>query len=621
MEKLFGYNGKIAYIDLSNEKIDIKQLSRDYAEKYIGGVGLSAKLMYELLTEKDYDLLKKDPLSSPNPLIFATGPLTGTATPSSSRYSVSGISPLTGIWGESTSGGYFPIALRKSGFDAIIITGKGSDPKFLLIKDGKITFQNATSIWGSNTKDTINKIKRDVEDDKIRVACIGKSGENSIKYAAIINDDGRAAGRCGIGAIMGSKNLKAIAVKATKINIEYADRSLLVETGNRANKVIQGFFPVKFFSNYGTLIYSDIGMVMGDIPVKYFTETEFVAEDLTGKALCEKYPVLKYACAGCRIGCGKKTFMKDQNGKEIEIDGPEYETMAAFGPLCGIFDFEPILKANHICNLEGLDTISCGVSIAFLIYLVENKIGIENIKRYLTDIRIDEIHWGNEELIIKLIKKIINKEDIGALLAEGVKIMAEKLEVDPELAAHVKGLEIPMHEPRAYVGQALSYCTCVVGASHEKGDFFNIDGNGATIRKIKMGERFDIDGREKYVIMLQDLANIYDSAVICNFPHLDFPFLTKLFVSSTGFDSLKNWKNLILTGERANNLKRLISCKLGITREDDSLPQITKVPLESGGCADIKLDLKNNLKKYYEIRGWDWVTGFPTEEKLAELGI
>ncbi len=616
---MLGYNGKIAYVNLSDQKVDIKELDSTIAESYIGGVGLSAKLIYDLLSEGDYEILKNDPLANVNPLVFATGPLTGTATPSSSRYSVAGISPLTGIWGESTSGGFFPIALKRSGFDALIITGEANKPKFIVIKEGQIEIKDADNIWGKNTREAIETIKTSLTDDRIRITCIGKAGENLVKYAAIINDQGRAAGRCGLGALMGKKMLKAIAIKGDQ-SIEYANREELVNTGKNAIRNIQNAFASQFFSNHGTLCYTDMGMVLADVPANYFTNTEFIAERLTGKSLKEQYPVLKYTCAGCTIGCGKITIA-EIDGKEIEIDGPEYETTAAFGPMCGILDFKSILKANHICNLEGVDTISSGVSISFLIYLAENKISIENISKYLNDIKLEELKWGNEDVVIKLLNQIINREGIGDILAEGVRIMAEKLGVDPDLAAHVKGLEIPMHDPRAYLGQALTYMTSCIGASHEKGDFFNIDGDAASFVKIRKDDRFNINGREESVALLQDLTNIFDSAVICNFPHINIPILTRLLKAATGFSSLGNKKKLFLAGERATNLKRLISCKLGCKREDDYLPKIVANALETGGSAGIKVDLEDNLKTYYQIRGWDWETGWPTKEKLEALGI
>lgn len=618
-DKLLGYNGKLAYIDLSAQKIEIKDLNPKIAEDYIGGVGLSAKLTYDLLSDSDYDVLKNDPFSAINPLIFATGPLTGTATPSSSRYSITAISPLTGIWGETTSGGFLPLALKRSGFDAIIITGEAQQPVYIHINNGEIKIKDANELWGRNTRDTIELIRKDLTDDKIRVACIGKGGENLVKYACVINDEGRAAGRCGMGAVMGKKKLKAIAVKGNK-SIEHSNKQGLIKEGKNALKMLDASFAVSFWNHYGTLCYTDMGMILGDVPVNYYTKTEFAAETLTGRTLKETYPVINYACAGCTIGCGRMTIA-EIDGSEVEIDGPEYETTASFGPLCGILDFAPILKANHICNLDGIDTISSGVSISFLIYLRENNISVDKISNYLKDIRAEEIKWGNEDLLIKLLNQIINREGIGNLLAEGVRKMAKEFDVDPELAAHVKGLEIPMHDPRAYLGQALSYMTCCVGANHNKGDFFNIDGDAASYSKIRKGDRFVVDGREAAVLMYQDVTNIYDSATVCQFPHIKIPILGRLFKAATGFNSLGNKKTLLVAGERANNLKRLISCKLGCTRQDDHLPKIVCQPIESGGAAGIKVDLEKNLKIYYDLRGWDWETGAPSKEKLQQLGI
>ncbi|MHA1148629.1 MAG: aldehyde ferredoxin oxidoreductase family protein [Promethearchaeota archaeon] len=619
MEKMIGYNGKIAFIDLKDDNISIKDLDPKIAEDYIGGVGLSAKLTYDLLTDSDYETLKKDPLSGINPLIFSTGPLTATATPSSSRYAVTGISPLTGIWGESTSGGFFPMALKRSGFDAIVIIGESETPKYIIIKEGKIELKDASNVWGKNTRETISTIKEELGEKTIRMACIGKAGENLVKYAAIINDEGRAAGRCGLGALMGKKKIKALAVKGSN-KIELADKEVLKRTRKNAIQTIHNAFSTNFFSNHGTLCYTDMGMVIADIPSNYFTSTEFVAERITGHALKEQYPVIKYACSGCTIGCGRTTIA-EIDGKEVEIDGPEYETVAAYGPLCGITDFDPILITNHICNLEGVDTISSGVSIAFLIYLVENNLAKEKIESFLKDIAIDEIKWGNHDLIVKLLNQIIKREGIGDLLAEGVRKMAEKLEIDPELAAHVKGLEIPMHDPRAYHGQALSYMTCCIGASHEKGDFFNIDGDAATFRKISKGDRFNINGREAAVAALQDMTNVFDSAVICNFPHISIATMTRFFKAATAFASLGNAKKMQKAGERGTTLKRVINCKLGITRQDDKLPKIVTKTLKSGGSAGIELNLEENLKAFYKARGWDWETGAPTKEKLEELGI
>ncbi len=613
-----GYNGQIAYIDLSQQKLEIRDLDPVIAEKYIGGVGLSAKLTWDLLTDKDYESLKKEPLANVNPLIFATGPLTGTPAPSSSRYSVSGISPLTGIWGESTSGGFFPVILRRCGFDAIVVTGEAVKPVYLFIHDGKIDFKDASKLWGKDTNETIEGLKEELADKALRVACIGKGGENLVKYACVINDEGRAAGRCGFGALMGKKKLKALAVKA-KGAINPADKDTLTKVGLQATDNMQSAFSTNFFKHYGTLCYTDMGMVLADVPVNYFTSTEFIAEKLTGRALKEQYPVLKYACAGCTIGCGRTTVVKIA-GKEVHVDGPEYETVGAYGPLVGIGDFQPILEANHICNLQGVDSISSGVSIAFLLYLAQNKLGTQAIQNYLKDIKLEDLSWGNTKVILQLLNKIIKREDIGDLLAEGVRTMAKKLGVDPGLAAHVKGLEIPMHDPRAYTGQALSYMTSCCGANHEKGDFFNIDGDAASFDRVRKGNRFEIKGREAMVATLQDIMSIFDSAVTCNFPHTFITPLGRMFKAATGFDSLGKGKTLFLAGERMTNLKRLISLKLGITAADDRLPEIVTRVFESGGSAGNKLDLADSLKEYYKARGWD-EKGIPTPEKLAELGV
>ena len=616
MSQLFGYNGKIAYINLDEEKVEVKDLDPKIAEEYIGGANLSSKLTYDLLSDQDYETLKADPLAGINPLIFSTGPLTGTATPSSGRYCVTGISPHTGIWGETTSGGFFPVVLRKCGYDALVITGAA---KYIFINDTNIEFKSASSIWGKDTRETIKMIRKELDNDKVRVACIGAAGENLVKYAAIINDEGRAAGRCGLGTVMGSKKLKALVVSG-KQKIEYADRDTLVKVGKNQRKTIMNYFASIFISHYGSLSYTDMGMVLGDIPANYFTNTEFQAELLTGRALKEKYPVFSYSCAGCTIGCGRTTIYS-KNGKEINVDGPEYETAAAFGPLCGINDFDPIIEANHTCNLKGLDTISSGVSISFLIYLVENNIGISNIQNFLKDINIEELKWGNSDVVLKLVDKIIERNGVGDLLAEGVRTMAKKLDVDPGLAAHVKGLEIPMHDPRAYLGQALSYMTTCVGASHKKGEFYALDGEFFSFRGVKKGDRFIIDGREKTVVALQDIAAIFDSSVICSWASINIPIFGKLLKAATGFSSLGNRKKFLMAGERGTTLKRLISCKLGITREDDVLPKIVTKALKSGATAGVQLDLTDNLKEYYNQRKWDWETGAPTKEKLEELGI
>ena len=623
-QNLVGYNGKIAYVNLNNQTVDIKELDSQIAREFLGGTGLSAKLTYDLLSDEEYKLLKKNPLSEKNPLIFSTGPVTGTIRPSSGRYSVTGISPLTGIWGEGTSGGFFCISLRNCGYDAIVIVGKSKDPIYLYVRENKIEFNDARKLWGKDTYETQSLIKKELNNDRIRVATIGVGGENLVKYAGIINDEGRAIGRCGLGTLMGSKNLKAIAIHGTKkvkISDPIIGKELIKQDENaRRGNFLKSTTPF-LFTLYGTNCYLDIGMALGDTPVYYFTETEFPAEKLTGKTLRELYPVLDYGCAGCTMRCGKQTII-EENGEEIKVDGPEYESVAAFGPLCGVFDSKDVIMANHLCNIYGIDTISCGVCISFLIYLVENDLNVSNIRELLGDIKLEDLRWGNGKIILKLIKKITMREGIGNLLAEGVRVIAEKLNIDPELAAHVKGLEVPMHDPRAFAGQALSYMTCHLGANHQKCDWYSVEITTVSFPslRVKIGKsRTSIKGREKGVISLQDIRAIDDSAVNCTFISLSLDHIIGHINASTGFEY--NKKSILQVGERINNLKRLINCKLGITREDDKLPGILKQELKSGKTVHVKLDLEESLKIYYKRRGWDWETGKPTIEKLKELNL
>jgi len=622
-EKLIGYNGKIAFIDLNNKSWETKDLNPQIAREYLGGTGLSAKLTYDLLSEADYKTLKEDPLNEINPLIFATGPVTGTIRPSSGRYTVTAISPLTKIWGESSSGGYFCISLRNSGFDAIVITGKSNTPIYLYIHDKTIEFKDASKYWGKDTYETQTLIKEELNKERVRVVTIGLAAENLVKYAGMINDEGRAIGRCGLGSVMASKNVKALAVIGSG-RVQIADNKIGKEMIKEAEEAAKGdaigSLGSFLFTLYGTNGYLDIGMALGDTPAYYFTETEFLAEKLTGKTLREEYPVLDYGCAGCTIKCGKQTIIEDK-GTEIRVDGPEYESVAAFGPLCGVFESKSVILAHHLCNVYGMDTISCGVSIAFLIYLVENKLGTEKIKQSLNKINFEEIHWGNGELLLDLIELISKRESIGNILAEGVQSMAKELGVDPELAAHVKGLEIPMHDPRAFAGQALSYVTCCVGANHEKCDWFTVEMGSINYSRlrIKSGERASIKRREKGVIALQDIRAIDDSAVNCNFKNPSLEHFIGHINAATGFNYDR--KSLVSVGERINTLKRIINCNLGITRADDRLPNHVLKVLKSGKTSDVKIDIDQNLKEYYKLRGWDWETGRPTDEKLRDLNI
>ncbi|MEA2070401.1 MAG: aldehyde ferredoxin oxidoreductase C-terminal domain-containing protein, partial [Asgard group archaeon] len=495
---------------------------------------------------------------------------------------------------------------------------------YILIENEEITFHEAENLWGLGTYKTQEKLKEKHKINGLRIACIGQAGENLVRYAAIMNDDGRAQGRCGLGTIMGSKNLKAIAIQGRN-QIKGQDISAMKKLKKKIEKekeadLVSSILP-KMQYLYGTNMYMDMGMFAGDVPAYYFTETEFPAEKLTEKTIKEEMPVFTSGCAGCKLKCAKHTVLQSKSN-EIIVDGPEYETVGSYGPLCGVFNRDVVIKAGHLANKYGIDVISSGVSIAFLIFLVENKIGIEYIKKDLKEFSIKDFHWGNEKIICELIEKIVFRKGVGDILAEGTKRMAQRWNVDPGLAVQVKGLEIPMHDPRAYAGQALTYMTACVGASHEKADWFQteIGGFEAPEFNIISGPNTDITGREEGVMHLQDLRGIDDSAVNCNFVTLPrISDYARFLNYATDFKYTP--KEFMKTGERIFNLKRVISCKMGITRNDDYLPKHVLKVLDNGITAGVKLQLEKNLQEYYKYRGWDWETGQPTKEKLEELGI
>lgn len=599
---MFGYAGKLAYIDLSTGRVEIREVDKELARQFIGGSALACRLVYDLIAPRT------DPLGPDNPLVFMTGPLVGTTAPSSSRFAVCARSPLTGIWGEATSGGAFGPRMKMAGFDGLVITGRAAKPTCITVNDGEIRLHDAGSLWGKDCYETRDLVKRETGD--CSVACIGPAGENLVPLAAVINDAGRAAGRCGLGAVMGSKNLKAVAVSG-RGKVALAD----AKTFNSMTKIILEEVKKETALNkqYGTLGYLDIGMYFGDVPARYFTENVFPAEKATGKKLREDFNVSFKACMGCAVACGRKTRLAGKHN--LSVDGPEYESAVALGPLCGSYDLESIVYASHLCNLYGLDTISTGVCIAFAMYLLEQ--GLVAPERLGFD-----ISWGDNEGIIRLVHQMAGNEGPGSLLAKGVKRMAAELGVDPELAAHVKGLEIPMHDPRAFAGMAMSYATGPRGACHQRADFFMLD--LGLVKQQCLGlnpgpDRFSLDGRVADVSRLQDVRELDNAFLRCTFASLPLDITAGLMGLATGIP----WtmEELVRVGERSFTLKRMLSCKLGVTRADDRLPGIVRRPYAEGANAGFVPDVDRYLKEYYDVRGWDRDTGRPGREKLAELGL
>ncbi len=599
-----GYYGRILEVDLNARAIQETSLSEEDCKKFIGGATLGAKLIYDKV-EKGMD-----PLGPESPLVFAVGPFTGTTVPMVSRYAVCGISPLTGYWGEATSGGAFPFRLKGSGYDAVMITGRSEKPVYLRLDEGKAAIEDASHLWGQDSYKTQQTLKQEIDSDGLSVATIGPAGEKGLKFAGIMNDAGRAAGRCGLGALMGSKNLKAIAASGS-LRPETADKEKLRSLSREATALIRGNLLSIAFKEYGTLMYMDMGMVMGDTPAKYFTRNVFPAEKITGQALRQAYTIENYACLGCPVACGRE--VKDFRSDLASIDGPEYETAVAFGPLCMNSDLDSIIMANHLCNVYGLDTISTGVVIAYAMHLAEQgALGKDQIGL--------DLKWGDGEAVVKLVEMIANQEGIGKILAKGTLEMAREFNRDPGEAAQVKGLEMPMHEARAFHGLAISYATGPRGACHLKGDYYNVDMGSPVIEyDIMPGERMDSAGKAEAAAKYQSHKDLFDALTLCKFSPLAPTQLSQILTAITGWECAP--EDLLTAGDRSINLKRVISNKLGLGREGDMLPKICLDALSEGGTAGIEPDMDLLLKEYYEYRGWDWGTGRPTKEKLMELGL
>jgi len=526
-----------------------------------------------------------------------------------SRYAVGGISPLTGFWGEATSGGRFPFRLKGSGWDGLLVTGKADKPVYLYLKDGKAEIRDATSLWGKDCYQTQKAIKDELKDESVSVACIGSGGEKRIKYAAIMNDSGRAAARCGLGALMGSKNLKAVAASGN-LRPELSNPEKVRDLARQAVAQINGHLVSVAFREYGTMMYMDMAMTLGDAPAKYFTKDVFPVSKVTGQALRQAYTVRNYACLGCPIGCGRE-LVDFKPG--LNVDGPEYETAVGFGPLCMNTNLDSIVRANHLCNRHGIDTISAAVSIAYAFYLY--GLGVLTKKQVGF-----ELPWGDGEAIIKLVEMIVAQEGIGQILSRGTLAMAKEFGRDADEAAQVKGLEMPMHDGRAFHGMALSYATGPRGACHLKGDYYNVDlGNLVLEYMILPSERLSSAGKSEGVAKFQSLKDLFDSLTLCKFAPLTPTQLCEMLNSITGWEY--GAKELLAAGDRSINLKRAISNKLGLTREHDKLPGICSAALDEGSTAGVEPDLEKMLRGYYQFRGWDWETGRPTKAKLLELGL
>lgn len=612
---MYGYMGKILRVNLTNGQIDVEKLDENLYRKYIGGVGLGA---YFLFRETDENT---NPLGPENRIIFTVGPFTLSGLPSSGRHSVVTKSPLTGIWAESDVGGHWGLALKSIGYDGIIVHGASKKPVYIYLHQDEVKIEDASICWNKDTFET-NDILIKKYGKNNEVQCIGQAGENLVKIANILTDgsSARAAGRCGMGAVMGSKRLKALVVaKGSKKAEVFAQNELKEEIKTLSKQQVQSRGGMFLYGTAEGLIGNETS---GDLPIKNWKQGtwEGKSEKLTAEVFVDKYLKKKFFCGNCVIGCGKDIVINDEKFGKIEGAAPEYETVACLGSNTLVDDLEAVCKANDLCNRYGIDTISAGGIIGFAMECYEHGLLTKEDTDGLA------LEWGSPEVLIALTEKIAKKESIGNLLSEGVKIAAETIGgLALEFAIETKGLEFPAHEPRVFNGTALSYATSNRGACHLADMNSRFYEKQLTMPEIGINEPhgvFTIEGKGKFIAGLQNVSSLYDSLKMCKFTVWHGVTTTKLL----------NWLNLItgwdmdmdeflLAGDRIYNLKRLYNVKCGISRKDDTLPpRILNNPRKGGGGANHLPPLNLMLNQYYEARGWDEF-GIPLPETLKKLGL
>ncbi|MHA2227282.1 MAG: aldehyde ferredoxin oxidoreductase C-terminal domain-containing protein [Candidatus Hodarchaeales archaeon] len=615
---MFGYMGKILRVNLSTGQITEEFPGEDTLRMYLGGAGLATKYLIDEVPKRI------DPLSPENKLIFMTGPMTGTSSPSTGRYSVVTKSPLTGFWGQANSGGFFGRDFKRSGYDGVIFEGVSEKPVYLITDGGKAELRDASHLWGKNTSET-TRILREELGEKFNVACIGIAGENLVKYAAIMNDAnepnwGRAAGRCGVGTVMGSKNLKAIASRG-KAKVLVADKEKYKEAAkNRFDWVNQSLLKMTL-EVFGTAAMLDLVNEKGGFPTRNFQTGVFKKADLVnGEAINDNILVERKPCFACPIHCGRISEIK--TGKYTSKgEGPEFESLCSLGSVCDIDDLEAITYAHFLCNEYGIDTISTGVTISFALECYEKELLTKNETDGL------ELKFGDPDVMIELIHRIAKREgNIGNLLAEGSKAVSQKLGKGTErFAINVKGLELPAYDPRAAKIAGLGFATANRGGDHMTSF---IEGPAFLDMPFLLVDEGPGDGLEtnpkdsRIVKEYEDAFGIFDSVGGCKFMGmvLTGEDWAELIAILFGWEDFKE-SDFRKTGERIYNLQRIYNIREGLTRADDTLPRrLLEEPLPEGPAKGHTVDLEPLLDAYYEYRGWD-NNGIPTVEKIEELGL
>ena len=613
-----GHVGRILRVDLEEDKVSAEGLDFETARKYIGGAGYAARMLYDRIDANT------DPFDPENMLLFMAGPMVGTGFPGATKWSVCTRSPLTYLWGESSASGSFGAELKRAGFDGLAVTGSSSSPSAVYIIDGRVELQDAKRLWKMNTSSTAREIQAESNDPKTRVACIGPAGEELVRFASIVTDEERVCGRGGMGAVMGSKKLKAVAVRGSE-RIPIADEQSFAAICEQARSAVRSpkapthtLERIEGLTRDGTARSVESLEKLGGLPIRNWRNGIFPeAAKITGSTMSNTILKGRGMCPQCGIiACWR--IVKIQSGKyaPVEGHGPEYETCASFGSLCSNPNLESIAKANEVCNRLGMDTISTGAAVAFATECYEKGILTKE------DLGGMALIWGNDEALVKMAELIGRRERIGRLLGEGVRFAASKLGEQAErCAVHVKGMEVPMHEPRRWWTMALAYATSNRGACH-------LQGTPAYLEWGLIQPEFGFEGKlepfnskpmAKATKFHQDFNAAFTAMGHCQFTIggvIPFSIVAQAYSAATG-EKVDHW-DLLRRGERIWNMKRAFNMKMGATEDQDTLPErLLQEPLREGAAADRLPPLADLLKEYYVLRGWE--EGKPSRRKLSEL--
>lgn len=630
-----GYNGKILRVDLTTGEVFIEKPSDTFYRSHLGGRTLG---LHYILNEIESHVESFD---EDNLLVFAASVVTGAPIPGLSRHSVLSKSPLTGGFAESEAGGYFGVELKKAGYDAIVIKGKASAPIYLYIKDGKVEIKPANHLWGLDTGVTQSKIRQEIGESSAQLAIIGPAGENLVRYAAIVNDLNHVNGRAGLGAVMGSKNLKAVVVNGSSTP-DFADKEAIKRIASHFSKTFKQNADNNQLNQYGTSQYLINANESGTLPTRNFQDGSFEGvEKVSHIKMHEQLTIGSEGCYACPIRCKQLCKFDGDITIDPQYGGPEYEAMTAYSSLCGNDDLMVMVKANELSNRYGLDSISTGSCIAFAMECFERGLITKEETEGI------ELKFGNSKAIITMVEKIAKREGFGDFLAEGVKRMSEKIgQGCQSFAMHVKGQEFAMHEPRVKYGLGLAYGVSPTGADHLQHEH-----DGAFDPNL-IGYTHESDSPSVFMEMMQPLGiyepvetmslskkkvklftylqiywSLFNTLGLCIFnfaPVRTFAvnYIPEIVKAVTGWD-VSLWE-LMKVGEKGITMSRLFNLKHGLSYRDDILPDRVYEPLGVGPMSNSKMnreEYNKALKLYYEMMGWDGKTGVPTEGRVAELGI